>query len=433
MTEQIGPLSTSLIIQAAKEYGTPIYLYDENTVTQKCRELQAMPNAFGLNVRYAMKANSSKALLQLIHQNGIGIDASSLNEARRAAAAGIPLSKIMLTTQELHTGTDLVDLESMVKSGMKFNVCSARQLSLIAPVAKSHNIALSMRIHPGVGSGESVTRNTGDKYSCFGVHLSIMEEQLAFAAQEGIVFDQVHVHIGSGGDPEAWRKNIDLELGFVEKYFPDATTVNFGGGFKVARMPREEAADIVQLGEYAKDRFTDFAARTGRKLTMEIEPGTYVVANAGYLLTRIMDKKQTGHDGFQFLLADGGMEVNTRPLLYGAQHPFFFISAQGSVLSSEFRLDSALTEKIVVGRCCESGDSFTLNGNGEIVPRKMADPAVDDLLLVGGCGAYCASMTPFNYNSHVQIPEILVRSDGTLQLIRKRQTLEQLTHNELPL
>jgi diaminopimelate decarboxylase len=149
-----------------------------------------------------------------------------------------------------------------------------------------------------------------------------------------------------------------------------------------------------------------------------------------------MDKKQTGNDGFNFLLVNGGMEVNSRPLLYGSKHPFYIVSKSGELLSSEDNLKNSTQKtdkRIIVGRCCESGDSFTLDSAGHIVPRLMADPETGDYIVIGGSGAYCSSMTPFNYNSHVQIPEVLVRSDNSLKLIRKRQTLLQIVENEISL
>jgi diaminopimelate decarboxylase len=249
-----GALTPLKIIEAAGKTGTPVYLYDETIILNKCRELLSMPNAFGLVVRYAMKANSSKALLQLIHSQGLGIDASSLNEVRRAHLAGIPYNNIILTTQEVPVLKDREELEDMMQQGLLYNICSIRQLQLIAGFAGNKAFPLSMRVHPGVGSGESVTRNTGDKYSCFGIHLSDLPYALEFARDKKLLIDMVHVHIGSGGDPEKWRENIDRELHFVEEYFPDATTVNFGGGLKQGRMPDEVSANIKELGAYAKKK-----------------------------------------------------------------------------------------------------------------------------------------------------------------------------------
>ena len=431
-----GETTSRDVASAAELAGTPFYLYDESFIVERCRELNSIPSAFGLSLRYAMKANPNRAILALIARQHIGIDASSLNEVRRAHGAGIPYSSIMLTTQEVPLGRDRAELERMMAVGLRYNVCSLRQLEMVAPYASSRKTPLAIRVHPGRGSGESATRNTGDKYSCFGVHLTDLERALAIARDGGISFDTVHVHIGSGGDPEAWKQNVDRELGFVESSFPRATRVSFGGGLRTARMPGEEEAHPHALGAYAAERIRELHRRTGRKLVMELEPGTYLMANAGYLVTSLIEVKQTGPGGYRFLVCDGGMEVNARPLLYGSRHPFYVVRKDGGLLSSEFdpgALDPANDLRVVVGRCCESGDCQSLDADRHIVPRLMAEPEPGDYVVIGGCGAYCSGMSPFNYNSHLQAPEILRRSSGRLDLIRRKQTMAQLTANELPL
>lgn len=432
--DSAGLIDSQIVTALAQKFGTPLYVYDERTIRAKCRAVRAMPNAFGLHVGFAMKSNSSRALLQIVASEGFGIDASSLNEARRAIRAGIPASRIMLTTQDVPLGEDRKRLEDLIAEGMRYNVCSLRQLELIADFAKGTGCALSMRVNPGVGTGESTTRNTGDKYSSFGIHLANLEAVTGYARERGIVVDYVHCHIGSGGDPETWRQNIDRVLSITERYFPDATTVNLGGGFKEARMPDEKPADIEDLGRSAKERFEALAARTGRRLTLAVEPGTYIVANAGHVVASVVDKKSSGSDGFDFLVLDAGMETCTRPLLYGSRHPFYVVSQGGRLLSSEFSPSVGREdERVVVGRCCESGDSQTLDEHGKIVPRRIANPDVGDFVVIGGAGAYCSSMTLVGYNSYCQAAEVLLREDGSFLPIRNRQTLEQLTQNELSL
>jgi len=431
-----GGISAEKVAQAAEKVGTPLYLYDEATITQACRRVLAMPHADGLCVRYAMKANPSRALLELVTRQGLGLDAGSVNEARRARLAGIACDRMTLTTQDVPAGDDRRDLEAMIRQGLVYTACSERQLELIADFAREHGVRLALRVNPGMGAGESVTRNTGDKYSSFGVHLANLERVTAYARDRGLVIDQVHVHIGSGGDPALWRENVDRMLEIVQERFPQAQTLNLGGGFKVARMPDEQAADIEALGAYARGRFEAFRARTGRKLQMAIEPGTYIVANAGYLVTRVLDRKWSGPDGFEFVVLDGGMEANTRPLLYGSRHPFHVVSHAGELLSSEFNLNDSKVEldfRVVVGRCCESGDSQSLDHHGHIIPRMMAAPEIGDYVVIGGAGAYCSAMSLSNYNSYLQAPEVLLRTDGTLETIRTRQRLEQITANELAL
>ena len=427
-------LDAATVTQVADEYGTPVYLYDETHIRRRCRECLSMPNAYGLTVRYAMKAGSNRTLLKIICEEGLHIDASSLNEAVRANLAGIPPEVIMLTTQEVHAGAARVKLEELLRKGMKYNVCSLRQLDLIGDFAAANRIDPGIRIHPGIGSGESATRNTGDDYSCFGVHLSDVAEANKIAASFGIRFRHIHVHIGSGADSEKWRQNIDLELGIINEHFSDAESVSFGGGLKENRMPDEVSANIRSLGDYAKKKMADFYNKTGRKLRMEIEPGTYIIANAGYALTRVIDKKKTARSNF--IIIDGGMEINARPLLYGSKHPIYIISADGArVKSSDYSIADKPPDDlycaVVAGICCESGDCQTLDADGHSTTRKMAEPDIEDVAVIGGAGAYCSSMSPFNYNSHTQIPEVLYTADGSLKLIRRRQTMEQMLENEI--
>lgn len=425
-------LQTGDIIDAAESNQTPFYLYDERTIKDRCAKAMSMPNAFGITVRYAMKANSTKAIMQIISKQGVHFDASSLSEVKRAAYAGVPLDHILLTTQEVPLGEERGDLEEMMLGGLLYNVCSMRQMELVSDFAAKNSIPLSIRLHPGVGAGESASRNTGDDYSCFGVHLVDLERLLNYAGDKGIVFDRVHTHIGSGGDPALWRNNIDIELGLIEKYFPKAQVINLGGGLKESRMPDESSADINQLGQYAKKQIEAFYERTGRKLKMEIEPGTFIMANSGYIVTSVLDKKITGSKGFPFVILDGGMEVNARPAMYGSRHPLYVIGGDGQLKSSDFqpKIEGDYSA-VVVGRCCESGDSQTLDIQGNILLRPMAEPEMGDFVVIGGAGAYCSAMAPFNYNSHEQAAEVLLTEGGELVTIRFRQTLEQMTVNEI--
>ncbi|MDA8427778.1 MAG: diaminopimelate decarboxylase [Geobacteraceae bacterium] len=432
--KHFGPtkLDATLIPKIAQQWGTPVYLHDQEFIENSCEQLLNMPHAYGLHVRYAMKANSDRTVLRVVTNKGLDLDCSSVDEAARAFAAGVPYSRMMLTTQEVPSGEERAELEEMIRAGLKYNVCSMTQFQLIADFAGNNNIELSIRVHPGAkGGGESQTRDTGSEYSCFGVHLNDVPTVKALADERGLRFTQVHVHIGSGGDPEKWRENIDRELGFVRTYFPDATTVSFGGGLKVARMPGEKQADIASLGAYAAQRIREFKEATGRELQMEVEPGTYVVANSGHIITRIIDKKLTNE--LNFLIVDGGMELLTRPLLYGSEHPIAIVRQDGTLLSSEYdcKPTAALKSFGIVGRCCESGDSVRLDNDGNIVPVLIAEPEIGDYVVIGGTGAYSESMSPENYNSHRKPPAVMRTRGSELVLIRKKQAREQIFQNEL--
>jgi len=439
-----GTITTEDIVKVGK-YKTPAYIYDDVFREERCKQFLSMPNAFGLVVRYAMKANTNATIVRRNSEAGLHIDASSLNEVRRAYRTRVPYEKIMLTTQEVPRGEDREELEEMILRGLRYNACSMEQLRLITPFVSAREKPISVRLHPGEGgSGESLTRDTANPYSCFGIHLSEFDRALRYALENNVIVDGVHVHIGSGAKPEKWKANInrvlEIILGHVN-LLPNLKKVNFGGGFKEARMPDEEAANIEDLGLYAKEKLEEFSKKTGEQLVMEVEPGTYIMANSGYIVTQIMDIKKTGPEGFQFYVADGGLEVNPRVLFYASRHPFYLVSKEGKLLFSDFADtdNDSLKFWIPVGRCCESGDAQSqkdvVNENGEperrIIPRRMGQAEIGDYFVIGGAGAYCKEMAPANYNSHTKPPELIKEKDGSISLLRKPETLEQVVQNEV--
>jgi diaminopimelate decarboxylase len=203
---------------------------------------------------------------------------------------------------------------------------------------------------------------------------------------------------------------------------PDVSVVNLGGGFKVGRMPGEPTADLADVGQHVRQELVAFRDREGRALELEIEPGTYLVANAGCVVATCVDVVDTGRDGYVFAKLDTGMTEVTRPSLYGAQHPI-------AVLAE----DRDQADVVFVGPCCESGDILTpAPGDPEaLAPRTVARPRIGDLVVVGGAGAYCAAMSTINYNSYPQAPEVMLEADGSVTLLRRRQAPEQIWANEV--
>lgn len=204
------------------------------------------------------------------------------------------------------------------------------------------------------------------------------------------------------------------------------TTLNLGGGYKVGRMASEYSTDLQKIGAPVQKKFEDFAAETGRKLKLEVEPGTFLVANAGALVSRVQDKTATS--AHTFLKLDAGMTEVLRPSLYGAQHPLVIVpqdkGRQGKTASY-----------VVVGHCCESGDLLTpAPGEADTIAERLLNEAeIGDLCVVEGSGAYCAGMSTKNYNSFPEAAEVMLGVDGGLHLIRKRQSLDQVLQNEVDL
>jgi diaminopimelate decarboxylase len=310
-------------------------------------------------------------------------------------------------------------LAEHVRRGVLFNACSLHQLEEFGRVAPGGE--LSVRINPGLGSGSTKRTNTGGPASSFGIWHEHLDEVAEAAARHRLRITRLHAHIGSGTDPEIWKRVARMTLDIVAR-FPDVGIVNLGGGFKVGRMPGEPSADLADVGAHVARELTAFRDRDGRALGLEIEPGTYLVANAGLVVATCVDVVDTGHDGYLFAKLDTGMPEVTRPSLYGAQHPIHVL-AQGREEA----------DVIFVGPCCESGDILTpAPGDPEaLAPRRVPRPQIGDLVIVGGAGAYCAAMSTINYNSYPQAPEVMLEPDGTLRLLRRRQDLDQVWGNEV--
>jgi diaminopimelate decarboxylase len=219
-----------------------------------------------------------------------------------------------------------------------------------------------------------------------------------------------------------------LSLGLCEQ-LPSVSVLNLGGGYKVGRIATEVSTDLQVVGAPVKTAFEEFAARTGRELALEVEPGTFLVANAGALLTTVQDLVSTGDGGFSFLKLDSGMTELLRPSLYGAQHPVVLVP------SSDEPRHALGGDYVAVGHCCESGDLVTPAPDDPeaLLPRAIdGTAAVGDVIVIEGAGAYCSSMCTKNYNSFPEAAEVMLDPAGAGHLIRRRQPPEEIWANEVP-
>jgi diaminopimelate decarboxylase len=398
--------------------GTPTFVYHLPSLEENARTVLSFPHPFGFTVRFAMKAAPNAAFLRLFHSMGLHIDASSGPEVHRALAAGIPPHEISLSSQELPE-----DFAHLWQQGIQINACSLRQLELLGEAHPGAGVGL--RFNPGAGSGGTNRTNVGGPSSSFGIWHEFLPQVHDILNRHHLCPVRIHTHIGSGSDPAVWLKVASMTLGLVRE-FPGVGVMNLGGGFKVARVAGEKATDLLEVGEPVADLIANFATETGTRLHLEIEPGTFLLANAGGLLSRVQDVVDTGAEGYHFIKIDGGMTEVLRPSLYGAQHPIHLFSEGGP--------DVEPWPAVVVGHCCESGDILTpAPGEPEMLSPRLLPPArPGDLCWIGGAGAYCSAMATKNYNSFPEAPEVLLDANGTPHLIRQRQPLEQIWANELP-
>lgn len=401
----------------ATRFGTPAYVYDEATLAALAKLVTGFAAPFGLVARFAVKANPSRAVLRIFDAAGLSFDASTVWEARRVVAAGIAASKVQLTTQYL--ADDFVDL---VKAGARVTACSLSQLDRFGRAFPGADVGV--RVNPGRGSGGNNRTNVAGPGASFGIWHEHLPAVRGTAERHGLRIRWAHHHVGSGGDPVKWAHIAETTLKLVAS-LPDVETVNLGGGFKVARVEGETQSDLAEAARESSLLLEAFAKRTGRKLHLEIEPGTFLTANAGAIVARVVDVVDTGAKGHVFVKLDAGMAEILRPSLYGAQHPIRFVATGGGALGDARPL-------LVVGPCCESGDLLTpAPGNPEeLGERTLPVPRIGDLAVVGGAGAYCASMAAKNYNSIPAAPEVLRRPNGALDTARRRQTLDDVLRGE---
>lgn len=410
----------------AARVGTPFYLYDATILRAALRRLTAMASGPNLVVRYAMKANSARAVLEIVREAGLWIDAVSGNEVLRAARAGFALGAsppIIMLTSDVYRDNSL---DVILRHGVMPNVGSPGQIEQLAQAGYRGPIA--MRANPGFGHGHVEACDTGGPSSKHGIWYEdpILADARKQAAAAGLKIVALHAHIGTGPDPREFdrnaRKLVDFFAGILPN-FPDALAVNFGGGIPHPYRPGDEPYDLDWLRPVLSDAVARFAAVCGRPVRVEIEPGRYPVAGMGILVCRVHDVKNTQDNdkgkGHRFVMVDGGFCDLVRPAMYGAYH-HISILGKGAGRTPE--------PLVVAGPLCESGDVFTRDEHELLDPRLLPRPERGDLLVLHDAGAYGAAMSS-NYVSQGRVPQILWDA-GKATLISRRETVDDLVRAE---
>ena len=410
----------------AARVGTPFYLYDADILRAALKRLTAMASGPSLVVRYAMKANSARAVLQIVREAGLWIDAVSGNEVLRAARAGFPLGAnppVVMLTSDVYRDNSL---DVILRQGVLPNVGSPGQIGQL--LAAGYRGSIAMRANPGFGHGHVQSCDTGGPSSKHGIwhEAPILADARKQATTAGLRIVALHTHIGTGPDPREFdrnaRKLVDFFAGILPG-FPDVEAVNFGGGIPHPYRPGQEPYDLDWLRPVLNEAVARFAAVCGRPVRVEIEPGRYPVAGMGILVCRVHDVKSTQDNdkgkGHRFVMVDGGFCDLVRPAMYGAYH-HISILGKGAGRAPE--------PLVVAGPLCESGDVFTRDEHELLDPRLLPRPEPGDLLVLHDAGAYGAAMSS-NYVSQGRVPQILW-DKGHATLIARRETVDDLVRTE---
>ncbi|KRG37947.1 diaminopimelate decarboxylase [Stenotrophomonas pictorum JCM 9942] len=392
---------------AARE-GTPLYVYSAPALRQRVRALRQALSGLNAGIRYAVKANGNAAVLRLLAEEGAGADIVSAGELERALRAGIAAADIVFSG----VGKSDAEIVLALEVGIgRFNIESRAELDSLQRIAAARGLmaTAAVRINPDVDAQTHAKISTGKAENKFGV--SIAEARGWFQARAqwpNVRLDGLHMHIGSQLLSLAPVREALARMAAFWKELEAAghpiASIDVGGGLGVRYREGEQAPDA---REYAAAIAQALAGFGGRIL---VEPGRWLVAEAGLLLSRVLLEKH-GQER-RFLVLDAAMNDLLRPTLYDAWHDIVRIDGgQASV-----RYD-------VVGPVCETGDTFATD-------RLLPPCAAGELVAILGAGAYAASMGS-TYNSRPLPAEVLVDGDR-YALVRRRQTLDELLAAELP-
>ena len=404
----------------AAAFATPLYVYDAATIRDRIEHLRAFDT-----LRYAQKANPNLSILALMKQAGVLLDAVSAGEIFRALRAGFDPAADppgVVYTADIF---DAAALELVEKHGVAVNVGSLDMIGQLGERCPGR--AITVRVNPGFGHGHSRQVSTGGPLSKHGIWHEQLGQACALAARHELTITGLHVHIGSGVELAGLARVCQAMLLAVATVTggPHAAAhrlgaISAGGGLPVPYRPADQPLDVAAYADMWLATRARAEELVGHPLRLEVEPGRYLVAEAGYLVAEVRAVKQT--PAHTFYLLDAGFDNLIRPVLYGAYHHMSVCPRSGAP-------PAGTRPAVVAGPLCEAGDVFTQDRASVPLARELPPAAVGDLVVVHDVGAYGFAMGS-NYNSRRMAAEVLI-DGGQVRLIRRRQSFEDLIRNEV--
>ncbi len=408
MSFSIGSFNYRALVEKIQ---TPFYVYDSEKIIS---QYQTLLKALGrkIQIRFAIKANSNLSILRLIHEQGGGVEVVSGGELLRALKAKIPTNRIVFSG----IGKTEEEIRFAINTSIEqLSVESLEELKKVKEIAEElqKEIPICLRINPNIEAKTHVKITTGTSENKFGIPLSQIEEASKLITKSAyLTYLGLSVHIGSqiqSVEPyqQMFRVIKEIAQNLKTKGY-SFKRLDLGGGFSVPYSTDELPFDLTAYAKALKEELGDL------DYELVIEPGRYLVAEAGVLLTKILYVKRTPNR--TFVIIDAGMNDMMRPALYDAKHP---------IIACETGINSTGKELMdIVGPVCESSDCFSK----QVLLPKNLQPG--DILAITHTGAYGASLSS-TYNSRALIPELLVDKDK-LFLIRERIDPEHLLTFEIP-
>lgn len=402
--EKKSHMQNSELLKIAKDFGSPIYVYDADKIAFQYKRLtSAFKKVKQVKLNYAVKALSNISILKLMKSLGAGLDTVSIQEVKLGLTAGFTPDQIIFTPN----GVSLEEIETAAKLGVQINIDN---LSILEQFGTKHpKTPVCIRINPHVMAGGNTNISVGHIDSKFGISIHQIPHILRIVENTEMHINGIHMHTGSDIldiDVFLYASEILFE---TAKHFKTLDFIDFGSGFKVPYKEGDIETNIEEFGEKLTKRFNDFCKEYGKELTLGFEPGKFLVSEAGQFLAKVNVVKQTTSTVFAQI--DSGFNHLIRPMLYGSQHEIENISNP----KGRERFYS------VVGYICET-DTFANN-------RRIAEINEGDIIAFKNAGAYCYSMAS-NYNSRYRPAEVLWLNNKA-HLIRKRETFDDILKNQI--
>jgi len=404
-TEDSNFFGDSTPFELVRRHGSPLYVYNENVLRARCRELKELVDYEKFHVNFSAKSNSNPELLKIVRSEGLRVDAMSPGEITMDEMAGYAGEEIFficnnVSAQELRFAAD---------HKVRVSVDSLSQLELYGQVNPGGRIAI--RINPGVGAGHCKKVVTGGKETKFGISPADKDKVLAICERYDLTLIGINQHIGSlFMEGSAYLQAAETMLSICED-FGELEFIDFGGGFGVPykKLEGQGRLDLRELGQGLNELIRNWTDKMGYRPEIMVEPGRYITAECGVLIGEVHAVKYNAETCYAG--TDLGFNVLARPMMYDSHHDIE-LYRRGD---EPFDAPHPVT---VVGNICESGDIIAKG-------RELPTPKERDIMVVLDAGAYGHVMSS-NYNLRLRPAEVLIESGNTPRLIRRRDNLEDL-------
>ena len=397
-------LSKEQLLSIATEFGTPVYIYHAEKISEQFNKLQQAFRSFDSKIFYACKSLTNINVLRYICSLGAALDCVSINEVKLGLMAGFSKENILYTPNCV----DFTEILEAKELGVNINIDN---ISILEQFGNKFgdSYPVCIRLNPHIMAGGNFKISTGHVDSKFGISIHQMRHIERIVKTTKLHVNGLHMHTGSEiKDINVFLIGLEVMFSMAE-HFPGLKYIDLGSGFKVPYQPGETETDVNLLGQKVAEAFSKYESETGRKIQVWFEPGKYMVSQAGYFLVKANVIKQT--PATVFVGVNSGFNHLIRPMMYDAYHHIENISNQNG------------TERIytVVGNICET-DTFAWD-------RTITEVREGDYLVFYNAGAYGFEMSS-NFNSRLKPAEVLVK-DGKAKLIRRADIFDDLLRNQV--